>query len=61
MRREDDKPDALAARTRDYHEKTKPILELFQRKEFVVTVDATRTVADVQAEIRRQLGLARRA
>jgi adenylate kinase len=59
--REDDNPEALAARTRDYHEKTKPILELFERKEFVVTVDATRAVADVQAEIRRQLGLPRRA
>jgi adenylate kinase len=59
--REDDNPEALAARTRDYHEKTKPILELFERKEFVVTVDATRSVADVQAEIRQQLGLPSRA
>ena len=49
--REDDNPDALAARLRDYHEKTKPILELFERKEFVVTVDATRPVDEVQADI----------
>jgi len=33
--REDDQPEALAARLRDYHEKTKPIIELFERKEFV--------------------------
>jgi adenylate kinase len=59
--REDDNPEALAARTRDYHEETKPILELFERKEFVVTVDATKTVAEVQAEIREKLGLPGRA
>ncbi len=59
--REDDNPDALAARLGDYHEKTKPILELFERKEFVVTVDATRAVEVVQADIRHQLGLPGRA
>jgi adenylate kinase len=55
--REDDNPEALAARLRDYHSKTSPIIELFERKEFVAKVDATRTVAAVQAEIRRELGL----
>jgi adenylate kinase len=55
--REDDNPEALRARLRDYHEKTRPILELFERKEFVAKVDATRTVAEVQAEIRKKLDL----
>jgi adenylate kinase len=55
--REDDNPEALATRLRDYHEKTTPILELFDRKEFVATVDATRPVVEVQADIRRQLNL----
>jgi adenylate kinase len=55
--REDDNPEALAARLRDYHAKTKPIVELFERKEFVAKVDATEPVSDVQAAIRRQLGL----
>jgi len=55
--REDDQPEALQARVRDYHEKTMPILELFERKEYVITVDATREVDDVQAEIRKRLGL----
>ena len=55
--REDDNPEALAARLRDYHAKTRPILELFERKEFVVRVDATQSVADVQAELRSKLGL----
>ena len=55
--REDDQPEALAARLRDYHEKTKPIIELFENKEFVEHVDATRSVDVVQADIRGQLGL----
>jgi adenylate kinase len=55
--REDDKPEALAARLRDYHAKTKPIIELFERKEFVAKVDATLPVAEVQTNIRRQLDL----
>ena len=55
--REDDNPEALAARLRDYHAKTKPIVELFERKEFVARVDATLSISDVQLDIRRQLGL----
>jgi adenylate kinase len=55
--REDDNPEALAARLRDYHQKTRPILELFERKEFVASVDARKPVADVQADIRGKLKL----
>ena len=55
--REDDTPEALAARLADYHAKTRPIVELFERKEFVVHIDATHSIDDVQAEIREQLGL----
>jgi adenylate kinase len=58
--RDDDTPEALAARVRDYHEKTRPIVELFERKEFVAHVDATRTVEEVQREIREKLGLPQR-
>ena len=36
--REDDQPEALAGRLRDYHDKTEPVIDLFQRKEFVVDV-----------------------
>ena len=57
VRREDDKPEALDSRLSDYHEKTRPIIELFEHKEVVIRVDATRSVEDVQAEIRRKLGL----
>ncbi len=55
--REDDKPEAVASRLSDYYEKTKPIIELFERKEVVVRIDATQTVEAVQAEIRLRLGL----
>ena len=55
--REDDQPEALAVRLRDYHEKTKPVIELFQRKEFVVSIDATAEIAAIQAEIRQRFNL----
>jgi adenylate kinase len=55
--REDDTEEALATRLREYHAKTDPILELFARKEFVVTVDARPDKETVQREIRGRLGL----
>ena len=55
--REDDQPEALAVRLRDYHEKTAPVIELFQRKEFVATFDATQSIAAIQGEIRRRFNL----
>src|SRR6476660_6088894 len=57
VRREDDTEAALANRLRDYHSKTNPVLELFRRKEFVVTVDARPDKATVQQDIRVQLRL----
>jgi adenylate kinase len=54
--RPDDIPEAVHARLQDYHTKTQPILELFRRKELVVTVDGTRSSAEVQQDLRRQLG-----
>jgi adenylate kinase len=56
--RSDDTPDAVRARLKDYHDKTEPILDLFRKKELVVSVDGTRPVNDVQAELRKNLGLA---
>jgi adenylate kinase len=55
--REDDNPEALAARLRDYHAKTAPVLELFERKEFVASFDATQPVDVIQAEIRTRFAL----
>jgi adenylate kinase len=55
--REDDTEEALAVRLRTYHDKTDPVLELFRRKEYVITVDARPAPEVVQAEIRTRLGL----
>jgi adenylate kinase len=55
--REDDAAHALEARLRDYHSKTNPVLDLFRRKEFVVSVDARPDKAAVQQQIRTELGL----
>lgn len=56
VQRQDDTPEAVDARLRDYDEKTRPILELFRRKELVVSVDGARGPEEVQREIRRRLG-----
>jgi adenylate kinase len=55
--REDDTEEALAVRLRDYHEKTNPVLDLFRRKEYVITVDARPDPNTIQQEIRLKLGL----
>jgi adenylate kinase len=55
--RPDDTPEALAARLREYHSRTKPVLDIFRRKEYVVAVDARPEVDSVQREIRQKLGL----
>jgi adenylate kinase len=55
--RADDTPDAVRRRLQDYHAKTEPILELFRKKELVVTADGTQPAAEVQRDLRRQLGL----
>jgi adenylate kinase len=57
LRRDDDHPEALAMRLKAYHEKTAPVLALFERKEFVATFDATRSVEAIQADIRSRFGL----
>lgn len=55
--RPDDTPEAIRARLNDYHTKTHPVLELFRRKELIVTANGTRSPEEVQQEIRQQLGL----
>jgi len=55
--RADDNPDALRNRLADYHDQTRPVIEIFERKEFVATIDATRSVDEVQAAIRSRFRL----
>jgi adenylate kinase len=55
--RDDDTPEAVRHRLKEYRERTQPILELLREKELIVSVDGTPTPDIVQAEIRRKLGL----
>jgi adenylate kinase len=55
--RADDNPEALAVRLADYHRQTKPLIEIFQRKEYVATIDATKPVHEVQAAVRAAFDL----
>ena len=57
--RDDDNVDALEIRLKAYHEKTRPVIDLFRRKEFVTQVDATCPVEEVRRAIRSNLGLER--
>jgi len=55
--RSDDTPQTIRARLDEYHVQAGPILDLFGRKELVVTVDGTRGPDDVHREICEKLGL----
>jgi adenylate kinase len=55
--REDDTEQALAVRLAEYHEKTNPVLDIFARKEYVLTVDARPEPELIQQEIRKHLDL----
>jgi len=57
IRREDDNEEAIRRRLKDYHEKTKPIIELFNKKELVIRVDGTHSAEEVQNEIRKKLNV----
>ncbi|MEO6066424.1 MAG: nucleoside monophosphate kinase [Gemmatimonadota bacterium] len=54
--RADDTLEAVQARLGDYRTKTQPIIELFRRKELVLTFDGTRPATEIQTEIRKQVG-----
>lgn len=53
--RADDVPEAIGPRLADYHAKTRPVLELFRRKELVIDADGTLPAKEVYARIRAQL------
>jgi adenylate kinase len=61
VQREDDTEEALAVRLREYHAKTNPVLDLFRRKEYVVSIDARPDPQTVQREIRTALHLPQHA
>jgi adenylate kinase len=56
-KRVDDNPESLRTRLQEYHEKTKPLLELYRAKETLISVDANRPIGEIVNEIRFRLGL----
>ncbi len=57
IKREDDTEEVLAVRLREYHAKTNPVLDIFRRKEYVITVDTRPGKEQVQQAIRDKLEL----
>lgn len=56
-KRLDDNPEALKIRLREFHDKTQPLLALFDQKGMLVTVDGNQTVEHVFDGIVEQLEL----
>ncbi len=56
-KRVDDNPQALKVRLQEFHEKTQPLLRLFQQKNMLVTVDGNRGVQEVFDSMVEELGL----
>jgi adenylate kinase len=58
-KRLDDTPEVLRVRLQEYHEKTKPLIDLYEEKRLLRRVDATRSVEVVFQDIEDQLKLAK--
>lgn len=56
--RADDTEQALQKRLHDFNTQTKPTLDLFDKKELIVRVDGRGSAEEVQAAIKKGLGLA---
>jgi adenylate kinase len=52
VQRDDDKPEVIENRLRVYHEKTKPLVDYFDKLGLMRRVDGTRDPADVHGHIR---------
>jgi adenylate kinase len=56
-KRDDDNPQALKMRLQEYHEKTAPLLHLFQQKSMLLTIDGNRTIEEVHGSVVESLNL----
>ncbi|MCP5118252.1 MAG: nucleoside monophosphate kinase [bacterium] len=56
-KRADDNPEALKVRLREYHDKTAPLLNLFDAKEMLVRVAASGSIEEVYLAILEKLGV----
>jgi adenylate kinase len=55
--RSDDNERAIQERLDDYRQKTVPAIDLFKKKELVITVDGSKSPADVQSDIQLKVAL----
>ena len=56
-KRVDDNPQALKVRLQEFHEKTQPLLRLFEQKNMLVSIDGNRSVEEVFLSMVEELGL----
>jgi adenylate kinase len=56
-KRADDNPETLKVRLEEYYSKTKPVLELYQRKGLLVTINGGLSIPEVFAEMSTALDL----
>ncbi len=54
--RDDDKPETVQNRLRVYHEQTQPLIDFYEKKGVLMTVDGTRSMDEVFGEIKEKLG-----
>lgn len=54
--RDDDKPETVLNRLKVYHEQTQPLIDFYQKKNVLHSVDGTVDMMDVFAEIKKILG-----
>lgn len=54
--RDDDKPETVKERLGVYHKQTQPLIEYYEKQNLLLTVDGTRDVKEVFADIVKSLG-----
>lgn len=56
-KRVDDDPEVLKTRLREYYQKTKPVLDLYENKGLLLTINGDRPIELVYGEVQDALGL----
>jgi len=56
VQRDDDKPETVKKRLSVYHEQTQPLIDFYQERGCLMTVDGTKDVEDVYRDILSSLG-----
>lgn len=59
-KRVDDDPEVLKTRLTQYYEKTKPLLELYEKKQILITINGDRPIEQVYGEVQDRLSLTSR-